>query len=101
MNQLEVQVRNHLEQEGWSVLNKGWPDFLCIRGRELKAVEVKPQQGSGTTPHQDEVLVALGQYFRTEVWFAGSEGAQISDYSSPKIADQIAKIRSFEGLGVS
>jgi hypothetical protein len=30
-----------LKSEGWKVLKGGWPDFICVRGKKVKAVEVK------------------------------------------------------------
>lgn len=41
MNALEHLMKQRLEQRGWTVLSRGWPDFLCVRGKEVKAVEIK------------------------------------------------------------
>jgi Holliday junction resolvase len=45
MNKLERAVKEVLEQQGFDVLRNGWPDFLCVRGRGLMAVEVKSDYG--------------------------------------------------------
>lgn len=37
----ERDAASRLEQQGWTVLRHGWPDFLCIRNGEVKAAEVK------------------------------------------------------------
>lgn len=41
MNRYEQIVKRRFESTGWKVLNGGWPDFLCIKGGEVRLVEVK------------------------------------------------------------
>lgn len=41
MTESEKLVHASLIAEGWTVLRNGWPDFLCFRNKEFKAVEVK------------------------------------------------------------
>jgi hypothetical protein len=37
----EQQFAEWAESEGWTVSKRGWPDFMCRRGEERMAVEVK------------------------------------------------------------
>jgi hypothetical protein len=47
-----------MERRGWTVLKRGWPDFLCIRGDRIVAVEVKTDD-IGLTEKQIAVQDAL------------------------------------------
>lgn len=61
----EEEVRQILLAEGWTVLRKGWPDFLCIRPDKpstVIAVEVK-SVNDGYSPEQQTVISALGEFF--------------------------------------
>jgi len=61
MTPFEQAAKEKFEKEGWTVLNSGWPDFLLIRGQEVKAVEVK----SGTDKiraNQKQVLDVLSRF---------------------------------------
>ena len=37
----ETLFREWAESQGWDVTKRGWPDFICRRGKEVMAVEVK------------------------------------------------------------
>ena len=41
MNRAEYIIIQRLQDDGWGVVSHGWPDLLCIRGDQVKAVEVK------------------------------------------------------------
>lgn len=62
MNRVERDVRRHLESGGWTVLQKGWPDMLCVCFRngkpELVAIEVK-SNNYDVKQHQRDVLNCL------------------------------------------
>ena len=68
-NQSEHEVAQHLINKGFRVFNRGWPDFLAIRGEVVLFVEVKRdnQQSTETTGEQDLILSLLGKVFRQEV----------------------------------
>jgi hypothetical protein len=57
-NKPERQFIESAEEKGWSVIRKGWPDYLCFKldadGKisELMAVEVKPTHQEGLKLHQ-------------------------------------------------
>lgn len=97
-------AKKELEREGWKVQKVGWPDFLCWRRGELKAVEVKaPDQVSSTglTEDQENALYRLGQYLPAEVRYINTDGSVfIRNCSSPKNSAQIARMTAFEGLGL-
>jgi len=40
-NKHEIKVKAQLDAAGWQVLKRGWPDFLAIRGDEVRLIEVK------------------------------------------------------------
>jgi hypothetical protein len=40
-NQAEAQFARWAQEQGWKVTKRGWPDFICRRGVERMAVEVK------------------------------------------------------------
>ncbi len=41
MHKSEQEVKEQLEQEGWTVYRNGWPDFAAIKNGMLRFVEVK------------------------------------------------------------
>lgn len=41
-NKWEKKVADQLRKDGWIVFKKGWPDFLAVRGNDIRFVEVKP-----------------------------------------------------------
>ncbi len=41
LNPAEIAVVQHLEAQGYTVVKKGWPDFLAWRDREVRFIEVK------------------------------------------------------------
>lgn len=66
----EQEVKDKLEEQGWTVYTKGWPDFLCIRGKEVKAIEVK----SGNDVFrgdQVQVLNTLSRFMRVRTAHPG------------------------------
>lgn len=74
MNDCEKAVAKELETEGWTVLHRGWPDFLAIRGDELKFIEVKPNpcddDVSLLSPYQKAMREALTK-IGVHVWIMG------------------------------
>lgn len=69
-NKNEIKVLKELEDDGWKVLNRGAPDFLCIKVdngniEDFKFVEVKA--GSDQLTYEQaiykKVLEALGAQF--------------------------------------
>lgn len=55
MTEFERKIKWHLERRGFTVLKRGWPDFLCFddgwRDGRLMCVEVK-SKGDKLTPEQ-------------------------------------------------
>lgn len=45
--------------KGWDVTKRGWPDFICFRGKELILVEVKPQKTQPLLRSQYRLMKAL------------------------------------------
>lgn len=54
--------------QGWRVTKRGWPDFICRRGDELMAVEVKGGN-DGLSAHQSDAIRDLRRAgFPTFLW---------------------------------
>lgn len=41
MHKSEQEVKDKLEQEGWTVYRNGWPDFAALKNGVLRLIEVK------------------------------------------------------------
>lgn len=54
-NAREFYVAEALEQEGFEVFKKGWPDLLAYRTGEIRLVEVKPPLKSTGLPQEMKV----------------------------------------------
>ena len=69
-NAPEAQVARSLEDDGWQVLKNGWPDFLAIKGNEVRLIEVKPSGSRRLSPRQQMMANALHRAFgvTVEVW---------------------------------
>lgn len=70
MNLTEAAFVLWAEAEGWKVTKRGWPDFICRRGDEVMAVEVKghhdwmrPEQWAAV---KDLRMVGLPTFLWTE-----------------------------------
>ena len=60
LNPSEQKVFDELSSEGWQVIRNGWPDFLAMRGNELRFIEVKTNSNS-LTVEQKRVRRALAK----------------------------------------
>lgn len=58
-NKAELAVLARLQGEGWIVVKRGWPDFLVVRGNEVRLIEVKRTAGYGLSRPQREVARIL------------------------------------------
>lgn len=62
-NQSELQILGFLESEGYSVYKRGWPDFIAVKGDEVRFIEVKPPQGyPHLKPDQKKVASILSKF---------------------------------------
>ena len=41
----QIKIQKHLESSGWTVLSKGWPDFICAKGKKVRVIEAKSPRG--------------------------------------------------------
>lgn len=55
----EIIVCAGLERDGWTVVKRGWPDFLAWRGHEIRFIEVKRKAGYRLRRSQAMVAKAL------------------------------------------
>ena len=65
-------VAERWKKNGYEVLKKGWPDFLCVKGSEVVMVEVKRKQKRrskkmGLSRHQIRMKEILEKVCRYEV----------------------------------
>lgn len=51
-------VQDQLEAQGWTIIKDGIPDFICIRGKEVKFVECKAHRDR-LWPNQQRAIEAL------------------------------------------
>lgn len=56
-NESEKQCFELLRENGWTPTKRGWPDFFCVRGNEVCAVEVKRSKRAALKQNQ---LVIMG-----------------------------------------
>jgi hypothetical protein len=71
----ENEFRKWAESYGWRVTKKGWPDFMCRRGTEIMAVEVK--WSDWLSEAQEEMLIDLHNAgIATFVWTMASGGVE-------------------------
>lgn len=71
MTELEKIVKTRYEELGWTVYSSGWPDLLCVRSGEIRAVEVKGYRDA-FRGNQSDVLIALSQYIPVRTAHPGS-----------------------------
>lgn len=57
----EMKLREKLEVEGWLVVHKGWPDFVCVKDDEMIFVEVKNYKGEMLKKEQHYILTNLAK----------------------------------------
>lgn len=60
-NNSERDVIEGLEQDGWVVHTRGWPDLLCVRDGVIRLIEVKPSYNRRLSTHQQALFAALSQ----------------------------------------
>lgn len=74
MNIRERAFKKRAEEEGWTVLRNGWPDFVLTRGDAVRVVEVKRRRSEGLQPHQQALHDALRRAGLTvEIHYADEE----------------------------
>lgn len=61
-NHAEIQILMCLEDQGYTVIKKGWPDFIAIKGDEIRFIEVKPNKRYNLKIHQKYVADILAKY---------------------------------------
>ena len=66
INPTEMEVAESLIDDGWEVMKKGWPDFLAVRGDEIRFIEVK-QKGQRLKPQQKRMAKILMEFLNIEV----------------------------------
>jgi Holliday junction resolvase-like predicted endonuclease len=59
----ELRVASYLERTGWEVLSRGWPDFVAVKGDQVRFIEVKPNKNQrGLSPAQRRIAEILKRY---------------------------------------
>ena len=54
-NPSEIACLHHLQAQGWTVLRKGWPDFIAKRAGKVIAIEVKRNTLQSLSSYQRRV----------------------------------------------
>lgn len=77
---LEEGFKEAVEKDGWKVIRKGWPDFLLMRGDEMRAYEIKSAADT-LTPEQEETLAALIRAgIDVRVFYMDTDCAKVKKY---------------------
>ena len=75
LNETEVEVCQFLEQSGYTVVKRGWPDFLAVKGDDVRFIEVKSSAKTvGLSPNQKKmakILAKLG--IQVELFHPGNK----------------------------
>src|ERR1700758_534404 len=105
MNAAETLVHSALIEDGWKVLRRGWPDFLCVRVREngqqeILGVEVKAQNDRISTEQRTlhEALVSAGISVRIARHFSGLKKT-IPKSSNQKVKQESLPVVEFTTIG--
>jgi len=61
-NEAEIRVAQEMESQGWTLYKRGWPDFIAVRGEEVRFLEVKPIRESPLSAHQRTVAAILARF---------------------------------------
>ena len=61
LKNVERQLQEKLEPDGWKVMHKGWPDFACVRDGEMIFIEVKNYRGEMLKKEQHYILTNLAK----------------------------------------
>jgi Holliday junction resolvase-like predicted endonuclease len=75
LNETEIEACKFLEGLGYTVVKRGWPDFLAVRGDEVRFVEVKSSPNNeGLSPNQKKVARILEKLgIRVELFHPGNK----------------------------
>jgi len=75
-NYTESKFAKLMEKDGWLCIQKGWPDFLCIKGNKFILVEVKSKYDALTETQIKMHLILKKIGLKVHIWYPG--------YSRPK-----------------
>jgi hypothetical protein len=62
----EFRVFEELLRDGWEVWPKGWPDFLAVRGDEIRFIEVK-SGNDRLSPDQKDIFALINKHLGMHV----------------------------------
>jgi hypothetical protein len=105
MNLRELAVKRHLEDNGWNVLRRGWPDLLAFRevdGKlEVRGIEVKAGPADELSNYQKTVHAIFNRVgIPTNVYWAdpGLKTVRVilRDGSDEKLRDTVPAHRFLE-----
>jgi len=67
LNPSEIRVAQYLESNGYTVVKRGWPDFLAWKNGTIRFIEVKPNKRHKLKASQQLVSDALKHAFGVTV----------------------------------
>ena len=72
-NDAEAELAEKLENDGWLVMKRGWPDFLALKDGQLRLIEVKPKETYRLSKHQQQLAEILRKHagLNVERWYPG------------------------------
>lgn len=63
-NPSERTVIKQLEEQGYSVMRKGWPDLLAVKDGKVRLIEVKPMATSSGKASRSDLITAQREVAR-------------------------------------
>jgi hypothetical protein len=96
-SEFEKTVKNRMEELGWTVYNSGWPDFLCVKGDELRVIEVKSSSDS-FRGNQTKVLQALAKVIKVQTAHPGPGFGDIANTDKFCLLDVKSEMEPEEAL---
>lgn len=63
----EAVVAEALARDGWTVMKRGWPDFICLKGGQIRFIEVKRDNQWKMDPRQRYIADLLRRYYGIKV----------------------------------
>lgn len=86
-NKAEAECFKLLRDKGWTPTKRGWPDFFCVKGDQVCAVEVKPSKSQALKRNQIIIMGALSaKGIRCFLWFPDGGFEEVMGMTSqPKL----------------
>jgi len=62
INRAEAELFDIMQDNGWELSKKGWPDFACFKDGKLVLIEVKPKRSHRLKSWQHKLMLELAKH---------------------------------------